>query len=56
MKVKELLNLLSGANPEAKVLIADNGSILPTGPAQDSVDYNIDNDTDEFFLVTEEYE
>ena len=56
MKVKELIALLQNINPETEVLIADNGSILNTGSAQETVDYNVDNDTDEFFVVAEEWE
>ncbi len=55
MKVKQLIALLQNVDPEAEVLIADNGSILNTGAAQETADYNNDNDTNEFFVVTEEY-
>lgn len=56
MKVKELIALLQNINPETEVLIADNGSILNTGSAQETVDYNKDNATDEFFVVAEEWQ
>ena len=56
MKVKELIAILQNINPESEVLIADNGSILNIGSVQETLDYNVDNDTDEFFVVTEEWE
>ena len=56
MKAKELIAILQNINPETEVLIADNGSILNIGSAQQTLDYNKDNDTDEFFVVTEEWE
>ena len=56
MKVKELIAILQNINPESEVLIADNGSVLNIGSAQETLDYNKDNDTDEFFVVTEEWE
>ena len=56
MKVKELIALLQNINPETEVLIADNGSILNTGSAQETVDYNADcAETGEFIVVAEEY-
>ena len=56
MKVKDLIELLANVDPESEVLISDNGSILNTGPAQATLDYNTDNDTGEFFILTEEWE
>ena len=56
MKAKELVAILQNINPETEVLIADNGSILNIGSAQQTLDYNKDNDTDEFFVVAEEWE
>ena len=57
MKVKELIELLANIDPELEVLIGDNGSILNTGPAQETVDYNVEcSKTGEFFIVTEEWE
>lgn len=57
MKVKELIALLQNINPETEVLIADNGSILNTGSAQETVDYNADcAETGEFFVVAEEWQ
>ena len=56
MKVKELIAILQNINPETEVLIADNGSILNLGSAQETLDYNKGNDTDEFFVVAEEWQ
>jgi hypothetical protein len=56
MKVKELIAILQNINPETQVLIADNGSIMYTGSAQETLDYNKGNDTDEFFVVAEEWQ
>lgn len=58
MKVKELIELLEAENPDAEVIIADNGSILKTGSVEETVEYNFDDDRDtfEFFIVTEEWE
>ena len=57
MKVKELIELLANIDPELEVLISDNGSILNTGPAQETVDYNVEySETGEFFIVTEEWQ
>ena len=56
MKVKDLIELLANVDPESEVLISDKGSILNTGPAQATLDYNTDNDTGEFFVVAEEWE
>jgi hypothetical protein len=56
MKVKDLIKLLANVDPESEVLISDNGSILNTGLAQATLDYNTDNDTSEFFILTEEWE
>jgi hypothetical protein len=58
MKVNELIELLAKENPDAEVIIADNGSILKTGSVKETVEYNFDNDQDsfEFFIVTEEWE
>lgn len=56
MKVKDLIALLATVDPESDVLIADNGSIMNTGSVQETVDYNEDNNTDEYFIVTEEWQ
>ena len=58
MKVKELIELLEAENPDAEVIIADNGSMLKTGSVEETVEYNFDDDRDtfEFFIVTEEWE
>ena len=56
MKAKELIAILQNINPETEVLIADNGSILNLGSPQETLDYNVDNDTDEFFVVAEEWQ
>ena len=57
MKVKDLIKLLANIDPESEVLISDNGSILNTAPAQETVDYNVEcSETGEFFIVTEEWE
>jgi predicted amidohydrolase YtcJ len=55
MRVSELIKLLQQANPDAEVLIVDNGSILATGPAEDTVDYNQDGASREYFVVTAEW-
>jgi len=57
MKVKDLIKLLANVDPELEVLISDNGSILNTGPAQATLDYNVEcAEAGEFFVVTEEWE
>jgi len=56
MKVKDLIELLAEVDPEHEVLIYDNGSILTTGKAQDTLEYNAECETNEFFIVTEEWE
>ena len=56
MKVKDLIKLLADVDPEHEVLISDNGSILNTGSAQDTLDYNAECETNEFFIVTDEWE
>ncbi len=56
MKVKELILLLSNIDPDYEVVIYDNGSILKTGTAQSTQDYNADNTTEEFYIETEEWE
>jgi|APCry1669189034_1035192.scaffolds.fasta_scaffold526078_1 hypothetical protein len=58
MKVKELIELLAKEHPDAEVIVADNGSMLKTGSVALTVDYNFDNDQDtgEFFIVTEEWQ
>jgi hypothetical protein len=56
MKVKDLIALLADVDPEFHVVICDNGSILPTGPTQATLDYNnADNVTGDFYIVTEEW-
>ena len=57
MKAKELIEMLAKIDLETNVLIADNGSILNTAPAEETRDYNEGyDDTGEFFIVTEEWE
>jgi len=56
MKVKDLIELLAEIDPEYEVMIYDNGSILNTGEAQDTLEYNAECETSEFFIVTEEWE
>jgi hypothetical protein len=56
MKVKDLIELLADVDPEHEVLIYDNGSILSTDEAQDTLEYNAECETNEFFIVTEEWE
>jgi hypothetical protein len=55
MKVKDLIELLAEIDPEHEVMIYDNGSILNTGDAQDSLEYNAECETTEFFIVAEEW-
>ena len=55
MKVKDLIELLAEIDPEHEVMIYDNGSILPTGDAQDTLEYNAEVETGEFFIVAEEW-
>lgn len=56
MKVKDLLRLLEGVDPESTVLIRDNGSILPTDNFDAHKGYNVDRSVLEFFiLATEEW-
>jgi len=56
MKVKELILLLSNIDPDYEVVICDNGSILKTGTAQATQDYNAGSTTEEFYIETEEWE
>jgi len=56
MKVKDLIELLAEIDPEYEVMIYDNGSILSTGDAQDTLEYNAECETNEFFIVAEEWE
>jgi len=56
MKVKDLLKLLDGVNPESVVLIRDNGSILPTDNFDEHSDYNSGSELEFFILATEEWE
>lgn len=57
MKVKDLLKLLEGVDPESVVLICDDGSILPTDNLNEHQDYNFGNDGPEFFiLASQEWE
>lgn len=58
MKVKDLAALLQNVNPEFDVVINDNGSILKTGSADESKEYNSENAdgaVSEFYIVTEEW-
>ena len=58
MKVKDLLKLLEGVDPESVVFIRDNGSILPTDNFNEHSDYNRESDSEhEFYiLASEEWE
>jgi hypothetical protein len=56
MKVKDLIELLADVDPEHEVMIYDNGSILSTDEAQDTLEYNAECENNEFFIVTEEWE
>ena len=56
MKVKDLLKLLEGVNPESTVLIRDNGSILPTDNFDEHDDYNHGSEGEFFILASEEWE
>ena len=56
MKVKDLIELLAEIDPEHEVMIYDNGSILNTGDAQDTLEYNAEVETNEFYIVAEEWE
>jgi hypothetical protein len=56
MKVKELMAILANVDPEAELLVCDNGSILNTESAQATQDYNVEwVEAGEFFIVTEEW-
>lgn len=54
MKVKDLVQVLATANPDAEVLIRLSGSIYPTAPVEETTDYNTDGPPDEYFIVTNE--
>ena len=57
MKVKELLKLLEGVDPESAVLIRDNGSILLTADFDEHKDYNVTPEgvnTSEIFILSSE--
>ena len=56
MKVKDLLKLLEGVNPESTVLIRDNGSILPTDNFDEHDDYNHESEGEFYILASEEWE
>ena len=56
MKVKDLIQLLAEIDPEYEVMLYDNGSILSTGDAQDTLEYNAECETNEFYIVAEEWE
>jgi len=56
MKVKDLIELLAEIDPEHEVMIYDNGSILNTGDAQDTLEYHAEVETNEFYIVAEEWE
>jgi hypothetical protein len=47
---------LANVDPEAELLVCDNGSILNTESAQATQDYNVEwVEAGEFFIVTEEW-
>ena len=56
MKVKDLLKLLEGVDPESVVLIRDNGSILPTDNFNEHSDYNHESENEFYILASEEWE
>jgi len=56
MKVKDLIELLNEIDPEYEVMLYDNGSILSTADAQDTLEYNAECETNEFYIVAEEWE
>jgi len=56
MKVKDLLKLLEGVDPESVVFIRDNGSILPTGNFNEHSDYNYESENEFYILVSEEWD
>lgn len=56
MKVKDLLKLLEGVDPESVVLIRDNGSILPTDNFNEHSDYNHESENEFYILVSEEWD
>ena len=49
MKVKDLVSLLSGKDPEAKVFVRIDGSIYGTDVLHEQEDYNDDSDG-EFYV------
>ena len=56
MKVKDLLKLLEGVDPESVVMIRDNGSILPTDNFDEHIEYNQESGNEFFILASEEWE
>ena len=56
MKVKDLLKLLEGVDPESVVLIYDHGSILPTDNFNKHSDYNHESENGFYILASEEFE
>ena len=56
MKVKDLIKLLEGTDPESTVLICDDGSILPTANFDEHADYNHKSDGEFFILASEEWD
>ena len=60
MKVKDLLKLLEGVDPESVVLVREGGAISPTDNFDEHDDYNSDREIlgqlEFFILVSEEWE
>lgn len=54
MKVRELKRLLEYADPEADVLICDDGAIFRTSTLEEHEDYNKGGES-EIFIITEPY-
>lgn len=55
MKVRELKQLVEYADPEADVLICDDGSILRTDTLKEHEDYNKGSES-EIFIIVEPYQ
>ena len=58
MKVKDLLKLLEGVDPESTVFVREGGAISPTDnfDEHDDYNYNPDGELSFFILVAEEWE
>jgi hypothetical protein len=55
VKVKHLKELLSGKDPEAKVLVRMDGSIFGTDSAEEHNNYNHESECEFFVLAVDDF-